>query len=121
MTKESFFRNRVRSVGFATRGAWLLITTESSIKVQIGITILVTLAGFYFDLSSTEWILQILSIALVLGVEGINTAVEKLSDFIEPKFDPKIGFIKDISAGAVMLVSMAATIVGLIIYVPKFF
>jgi diacylglycerol kinase (ATP) len=121
MTKESFFRNRVRSVGFATRGAWLLITTESSIKVQIGITILVTLAGFYFDLSSTEWILQILSIALVLGVEGVNTAIEKLSDFIEPKFDPKIGFIKDISAGAVMLVSLAATIVGLIIYVPKFF
>jgi len=42
-----------------------------------------------------------------------------MSDYIQPEFDEKIGFIKDISAGAVMLVSMAATIVGLIIYVPK--
>lgn len=121
MTKESFFRNRVRSVGFAMRGAWLLITTEGSIKVQLGITVIVTVAGFYFNISNTEWILQILAIALVLGVEGVNTAIEKLSDFIQPRFDPKIGFIKDISAGAVMLVSLAATIVGLIIYVPKFF
>jgi diacylglycerol kinase (ATP) len=121
MTKESFFRNRVRSVGFAMRGAWLLITTEGSIKVQLGITVMVTVAGFYFNISNTEWILQILAIALVLGVEGVNTAIEKLSDFIQPRFDPKIGFIKDISAGAVMLVSLAATIVGLIIYVPRIF
>jgi diacylglycerol kinase (ATP) len=121
MTKESFLKNRVRSVGFATRGAWLLITTEGSIKVQIGITVIVTVAGIYFDISRTEWILQILSIALVLGVEGVNTAIEKLSDFVKPEFDPKIGFIKDISAGAVMLVSLAATIIGLIIYIPKIF
>jgi diacylglycerol kinase (ATP) len=56
---------------------------------------------------------------LVLGIEGMNTAVEKLSDFVQPEFDVKIGFIKDISAGAVMLVSIASTIIGLIIYLPK--
>lgn len=121
MTKESFIKNRVRSVGVALRGALLLIRTEGSIQIQVAIVLLVTAAGFYFDISSLEWMMQIMAIGLVLGVEGVNTAVEKLSDFVQPEYDDKIGFIKDISAGAVMWVSVAATIVGLIIYFPKIF
>ena len=121
MPKESFAKNRLRSIGFALRGAALLIRTEASIKTQVFIAILVTAAGFYFEISNTEWMLQIFAIALVLGIEGLNTAVEKLSDFVQPEYDAKIGFVKDISAGAVMLVSIAASIVGLIIYLPKIF
>ena len=119
MPKESFLENRIKSVGFAFKGALLLIRTEASIKIQVFIALLMTAAGFYFDISHTEWILQIFAIALVLGVEGMNTAIEKLSDYVQPEFDLKIGLIKDISAGAVMLVSIASTIIGLIIYLPK--
>ena len=121
MPKESFIQNRIRGVGYALKGALLLIKTEASIKIQIFIALVVTAGGFYFDITTTEWILQILAIALVLGIEGLNTAIEKLSDFVHPEFNKKIGFIKDISAGAVMLVSIAASIVGLIIYLPKIF
>ncbi len=121
MAKESFLKNRIKSVGFALRGAFLLIRTEASIKIQVFIAIVMTGAGFYFEISNTEWVLQILAIGLVMGIEGLNTAVEKISDFVQPDHDPKIGFIKDIAAGAVMLVSIAATIVGFIIYLPKFF
>ncbi|SNR64532.1 diacylglycerol kinase (ATP) [Maribacter sedimenticola] len=121
MPKESFLVNRIKSVGFALKGAWLLVRTEASIKIQVVIAIVVTIAGFYFEISSTEWILQIFAIALVLGLEGLNTAVEKISDYVQPEFDVKIGFIKDISAGAVMLVSIASAIIGLIIYIPKIF
>ncbi|WP_299325493.1 diacylglycerol kinase family protein [Maribacter sp. BPC-D8] len=119
MPKESFLVNRIKSVGFALKGAFLLIRTEASIKIQVFIAIVMTAAGFYYDISSTEWILQIFAIAIVLGIEGMNTAVEKIADYIQPEFDVKIGFIKDISAGAVMLVSIASAIVGLIIYLPK--
>ena len=119
MPKESFLVNRIKSVGFALKGAFLLICTEASIKIQVVIAVVMTIAGFYFEISNTEWVLQIFAIALVLGIEGMNTAVEKLSDFVQPEFDKKIGFIKDISAGAVMLVSIASTIIGLIIYLPK--
>ncbi|PKB00425.1 diacylglycerol kinase (ATP) [Flavobacteriaceae bacterium MAR_2009_75] len=121
MRKESFLENRIKSVGFAFRGALLLIRTEASIKIQVALAILVTLAGFYFEISNTEWILQVLAISLVVGIEGANTAIEKLCDFIHPEFDKRIGFIKDVSAGAVMLVSIGAIIVGLIIYLPKIF
>lgn len=78
-----------------------------------------TAAGFYFEISAGEWMAQLISIGMVMGVEGLNTAVEKISDYIQPNDDPKIGFIKDISAGAVMIVSIIACIVGLVIYVPK--
>ncbi|MEE9362264.1 MAG: diacylglycerol kinase family protein [Cellulophaga sp.] len=121
MPKDSFLVNRIKSVGFAVKGAFLLVKTEASIKVQTGLLIMVTIAGFYFDISKTEWIAQIFAISLVMGLEGLNTAVEKLADFVQPKFDEKIGFIKDISAGAVMFVSIGASIVGVIIYYPKFF
>lgn len=121
MAKESFITNRLKSVGFALRGALLLVRTEASIKIQVVIALVMTALGFYFEISSTEWILQIFAIGMVMGIEGLNTAVEKVCDFVHPEFDSKIGFIKDISAGAVMLVSIAASIIGLIIYLPKFF
>jgi len=121
MPKESFLRNRWKSVGFALRGALLLIRTEASIKVQVFITMVMTAAGFFFEISNTEWILQILTIAIIMGAEGLNTAIEKVSDYIQPEFDERIGFIKDVSAGAVMLVSIAATIIGFIIYLPKIY
>lgn len=121
MSKESFLKNRIKSVGFALRGALLLIRTEASIKIQVFITLVMTGAGFYFQISNTEWILQLLTIAMILGIEGLNTAIEKVADYVQPEFDEKIGFIKDVSAGAVMLVSIAATIIGFIIYLPKIF
>lgn len=121
MPKENFIINRIKSVGYAFKGAFLLIKTEASIKIQACIALVITVAGFYYDISNMEWIMQFFAIGMIMGIEGLNTAIEKTADFIQPEFDDKIGFIKDISAGAVMLVSIAASIIGLIIYVPKIF
>lgn len=106
-------------MGVAFKGLFLLLRTESSIQIQFVIALVVTAAGFYFEISTMEWIAQLFAIGLVMGVEGMNTAVEKLSDYVQPQKDPKIGFIKDISAGAVMAVSIISSIIGLIIYLPK--
>ncbi|MEM6863971.1 MAG: diacylglycerol kinase family protein [Bacteroidota bacterium] len=119
MPKESFFINRARSVGFAIKGMVALLRTEASIKIQFVIALIVTAAGFYFDISPTEWTIQLMAIGLVMGIEGANTAIEKLADYVQPEHDKKIGAIKDISAGAVMIVSIIASVVGAIIYIPK--
>ncbi|MGB5554709.1 MAG: diacylglycerol kinase family protein [Flavobacteriaceae bacterium] len=121
MPNESFLVNRLKAIRYAVRGAILLIRTEASIKVQVFIGLIMTALGFYFDITSVEWILQIFAISLVLSIEGLNTAVEKMADFVHPDFNEKIGFIKDISAGAVMIVSSASVIIGFIIYLPKLF
>ena len=56
-----------------------------------------------------------------MSVEGLNTAIEKIADFVHPEHHTKIGFIKDISAGAVFISAVSAIIIGLIIYLPKIF
>jgi diacylglycerol kinase (ATP) len=117
---NAFFTGRFKSMGFALKGAIKLVTTEHSVMVQTFIGILMIFAGFYFHISHEEWLIQTLAIGLVLGIEGLNTAVEKVADFIHPEFHERIGFIKDIAAGAVFFAAMTAIAVGLIIYVPKF-
>jgi len=117
---DNFFKGRIRSLTFALRGAWLLITTEHSIMVQVGIAIIMTVVGFIMELSSMEWMFQLLAIGLVLVAESLNTGLEKLSDFVHPDYNDRIGFIKDISAGAATFAAIIAVIIGLIIYLPKF-
>jgi diacylglycerol kinase (ATP) len=117
---KTFVTGRFKSMGFALKGAVKLITTEHSVMVQSTIAVLLIIAGFYFDISREEWLFQTLAIGLVLSVEGLNTAVEKIADFIHPEFHERIGFIKDIAAGAVFFAAMTAIAIGCIIYIPKF-
>jgi diacylglycerol kinase (ATP) len=117
---NSFFTGRLKSIGFAIKGAIKLISTEHSVMVQFSLVVLMILAGFYFEIDRFEWMIQILAFGLVLGIESLNTAVEKIADFIHPEYHERIGFIKDIAAGAVMFAAMAAIAIGLLIYVPKF-
>ena len=117
---NTLLTGRLKSMGFALQGAIKLITTEHSIMVQFSIACIMTVAGLYFDISKTEWLFQILAIGLVVSIEGLNTAVEKIADFVHPDYHERIGFIKDIAAGAVFFAAMTAIAIGLIIYLPKF-
>ncbi len=120
-TKDnSLFTGRLKSIIFAAKGAWKLVTTEHSVMVQTSIAIIITILGFYVGITKNEWLFQTLAIGLVLGVEGLNTAVEKMADFVHPDFHQKIGFIKDIAAGAVFFAAITALTIGLIIYIPYF-
>jgi diacylglycerol kinase (ATP) len=119
--KRDFIKSRLWGVGYAFKGALVLLKTEASIKIQFFIAAIVTLAGFYFDISSNEWLIQTLAIGLIMSIEGLNTAIEKISDFIHPEHHSKIGLIKDIAAGAVFIASVSAVIIGFIIYIPKIF
>jgi diacylglycerol kinase (ATP) len=117
---DTFFTGRIKSIGFAIKGALKLISTEHSVMVQSILAILLTIAGFYFQISRTDWMFQILSIGLVLSIEGLNTAVEKVADFIHPDYHERIGFIKDIAAGAVLFAALTAFSIILMIYLPIF-
>ncbi len=118
---ETLFKGRLKSIGFAIKGAIKLITTEHSIMLQSSLAVIIIIAGFYFGINRYEWMFQILAIGLVLGIEGLNTAVEKIADFVHPDFHERIGFIKDIAAGAVFLAALTAITIGCIIYFPYLF
>lgn len=118
--RNSYLGKRLKGCGYAIKGALLLLRHEASIQVQAIIGIIMTVAGFYFEISAMEWILQIFAIGLVMSIEGLNTAAEEIADFVHPDFHNKIGYIKDVAAGAVFFAALSAIAVGCIIYIPKF-
>lgn len=119
-SERNFFLNRIKAIKYAAKGFWILITSEFSVIAQVGIGIVMTIIGFLMHLSATEWLFQIMAIGLILVAESLNTAIEKMADFIHPDYHKQIGRIKDISAGAAFFAAIIAIIIGLIIYVPKF-
>ncbi len=116
---NSFLGKRLMGCKYAVVGAIKLLQNEASIQVQAVIAILITVAGFYFDISNTEWMMQIFAIGLVMSIEGLNTAAEEIANFVHPDFHTKIGYIKDVAAGAVFFAALAAIAVACFIYLPK--
>lgn len=117
---DMFIVDRIKSIGYAFKGIWILLSSENSVKVQTSLSIGMTILGYLMNISATEWMFQIIAIGIVIATEGMNTAVEKIANFVEPKFDERIGEIKDVAAGAVAIASLAAIAIGLVIYIPKF-
>ena len=116
-----FVRGRVRGGFIALKGAFLFVTTEHSGMVQFTLAVLLSFAGYYYHITKTEWMFHIIVLGLVLATEALNTAVEKLCDFVHDEHHHKIGFIKDIAAGAVWFSAIAALAVELLIFYPRMF
>lgn len=115
---KDFVIGRVKSLKYALRGMFLLMKTEHAIISQLSISLVFIIMGLYFDISKYEWVIQIFLIGFILSVESLNTAVEKVCDFIHPNYHEKIGFIKDIAAGAVSFAVLTSLIIAMIIYYP---
>lgn len=119
-SKDNFIVNRIKSISYSIKGLVYLIKTENSIKVQLFLAIIVVVLGFVFEISAIEWMLQLTAVSLVLTAESLNTAIEKVANFIHPDYHKKIGVIKDVASGAVGFAAIFAIIIGCIIYIPKF-
>ncbi len=116
---DGFIKGRIKSVSYAAKGFWYLLTTEHSIISQVIIGLAMTVFGFFMHISATEWMFQILAIGMIITAEALNTAIEEIADFIHPDYHEKIGLIKDIGAGAAFFAAIFAMLIGVIIYVPK--
>ena len=104
---------------FALRGIKLAIKSEPNLKMHFLALLLVSVLGWYFQFTTSEWIACLFCSALVISFELMNTAIEGIADYVQPELSVAIGRIKDISAGAVLFSSLFAFTVGLIIVAPK--
>ena len=114
------FNKRLASFRYAFAGLFLLFRTETNAQIHVVALLSVLGGGFYFEISIAEWIALLLCFALVIGLEAMNTALEKLTDLASPEVHPLAGQAKDIAAGAVLWVAIISVIIGLIIFLPKF-
>ncbi len=114
MLKPPFYR----SLGFAFKGLIWMFKNERNFQLEVIALFLNFFLIIFLKLHRIDAVLILLICSFVLVTEILNTGIEKLCDFIEPKFHSKIGIIKDIAAGAVLLATIFAIIIGGIIYWP---
>jgi len=112
-------RKLIKSFSNALHGIALLFKTQLNARIELSITVFVVIAGIWFNISPSEWLVVMLCIALVLGLEGINTTIEIILDKLHPGFDSEIGKAKDVAAGAVLIAAIVAAIIGFIIFAPR--
>lgn len=110
----------LNSFAYASNGIISALKTEQNLLFDLIYAILTIIIGFLLKLSTIEFVVVLLTIALVISMELINTAIEYAVDMAMPEVHPLAKLAKDTSGGAVLVSSMIAFIIGLIIYLPKF-
>ena len=95
-----------------------MIAGEYNSRVHLVSAVVVVSAGLWFGLPRGDWLILILTIALVISLEAVNTAIEALCDLVSPDPHPKIKLAKDVAAGAVLVAAIAALFVAALIFGP---
>ena len=112
------FKKLVKSFKYAFSGIKTILEEEHAFKIMFLIAILVIIAMFYFNLPLIQKILLFAIIILVLVLELVNSVIEKVLDFVCPDFNERVGVIKNVMAGVVLLASIGAAIIGILIFLP---
>ena len=111
----------IKSVGYAVNGIVAALKDQRNLAIQSVIAIAVIAAGFYFGITSIEWCIILILIGTVLSLELMNSALEELVNLVTKEKHPLAGKVKDIAAGAVLVFSVIAGIVGIIIFAKYIF
>jgi len=112
-------KKRIESFKFAFAGISHFVKSEPNVIIHLIAAVLAIAMGFFFSISTMEWCLVVFAIGSVLGAEAFNTSIEYLTDLVSPDYHELAGKTKDVAAAAVLLIAIAAAIVGLIIFLPK--
>ena len=112
-------RKFIRGFGYAFNGIWHATATQLNFKVHLVAAVIAIYGGWALHISPDEWLWIIFCIGIVLAAELFNTAIEFLTDLVSPEYNKKAGLVKDMSAGAVLVIAICTLIIGLIIFVPK--
>ncbi len=109
-----------KSFGFAMRGIVTVWKEERSFQVQVVGAIFVVILMILFRLKPWEYVIVTLVTAMVLILEILNTITERFVDMVKPRMHTYVGAIKDMMAGAVLIMSFTAAVIGAIIFIPHF-
>lgn len=113
------FRKRLKSFVYAFRGIGLLVRNEHNARIHLVAAVAVVATGFLLGITASEWTVIVLVIGAVLAAEAFNSALEALCDLVSPGYHESIKKAKDLAAGAVLLVAIAAAVIGSVIFIPR--
>lgn len=109
---------RILSFKYASDGFWTALREEPNLVFHLFAAVVVLLLGFLLNISKLEWIILVFAIGLVISIELTNTAIEAVVDSFTKDIHPGAKKAKDIAAAAVLVVSIAALLIGLLIFLP---
>ena len=109
----------MRSFGYALEGIATMLRTQPNFWIHVLAAAAAVVLGISVRLPPGELALIILTIAVVLVVEAINTAVETICDLVSPAPHPLVKRAKDISAAAVLIAALGALTIGILLFGPR--
>lgn len=112
MRKNTF----LKAFQYAWRGIVYCFKNERNIKIHFLVALIVLLSAVYLRISAVEWCILFLTIALVITLEMVNTAVEKTVDLFTEEYHPLAEIAKNVAAGAVFFAALNAVIIGAVIF-----
>lgn len=102
----------IKRIGFALKGLRLALQREISLRTHLSVAAAVLLVLLFMRPAALWWAILALAVGLVLVTELLNSALETLVDHLHPEAHPEIGAAKDMAAGAVLVASVIAIVVG---------
>lgn len=117
MKKPPFYKSLLYSI----KGLFWMLKSERNFQLEVLALVINLFLIVYLKLNFTDAALIFIVCFLVLVTEIINTAIEKICDFMEPNFNEKIGLIKDLAAGSVITATLLSIIVGILVYTKYLF
>lgn len=116
MNVHKFFRSFI----YAFNG-FLIACKQQNMKFHLASAVIVLVAAYATGISTLEWSLLFIVIGIVLSLEMINTAIEAVVDLASPQIHPLAKVAKDVAAGAVLVFAVISVIIGILIFIPKWF
>ncbi|NJN16694.1 MAG: diacylglycerol kinase family protein [Oscillochloris sp.] len=111
-------RSLLAAFGYAFAGVWYLLRTQRNAQIHCLIGACALALAAVLRVARWEWLVLIVTIALVLAVEGVNTAIEAVVDLVTTQPHPLAKIAKDVAAGTVLICAIASVLVGCLIFLP---
>ncbi|MFA6437334.1 MAG: diacylglycerol kinase [Candidatus Paceibacterota bacterium] len=108
----------LRSLKTAIKGIVRVYKSELSFRIQFWFGIIVMTQIFYWPIGEIKRLILFLLIFLIWVLEILNTTFEKLFDEIEKRYHERIGYLKDILAGGVLIMTIGSILIGLLVFWP---
>ena len=109
-------KKQLKSFGYAFEGIISAIKSESHLRFHLVAAFYVFLFAAVSDFTHTQWVALILTVCLVIFSELVNTALEEVCDLYSKDINPKIKRIKDVSAGAVLILAIGAAVSAVFLF-----
>lgn len=109
-------KKQLKSFGCAIKGFFGAVCSEGHLRFHLVAAVYVLVFSSFYNFSAAQWAVLIILIALVIAAELVNTAIENTCDAVTTEQNEKIGRAKDMAAGAVLVLSIAAAAIAVIFF-----